>query len=463
MFYSKIEYMKQIFKERYIADKAFYKQVFNIALPITLQSLLSSSLEIIDSIMVAAIGMTTAVSNAGMFNYIYNYASYGLSAGTSLYGAQYYSSGDYTKLKKTFGFHFLFSLSFGIFWVILFYFFGEMVLTFYLNDAQVVALGMEYLAIMIYSLPLRGINMSFSTIYRCVGLNNYSLKVTTISGIANVLFNYILIFGKFGFPKMGIKGAALASIIAVVVSLVFYIFKAFESKVVFLGSPKEMFSFDKQFISNILKRSFPLIVNETIFGFGATLFAKAFGYYGKDAMNAYYVGNQINDIFQFAIWGYGSAACILLGYTLGKNEIEEAKKQCNYLHFITFVLGIVITIFIVLFSHPIIALFNVTDPYIYNLTQMILYVFAIKVMMRIFNYVNFAILRSGGESKLISLLDAGILWTVGIPLAFISVYVLKVNNIAIALLICQLEQLVRLLFGMKQVYSYRWANNLTKE
>ena len=223
-----------------------------------------------------------------------------------------------------------------------------------------------------------------------------------------------------------------------------------------------MFGLSLSFVRPVLERIFPLILNETAFGFGQTLFIKAFGYLGKEQMDAYYVGNQIFNLMTFIIYGYGNSVQILLGQKLGRGMIKEAREECDNHIGLAFVLSCILVSFLIIFAKPMVRLFALQDPAIEQLAVMIVRVFAVKASMRLYNFMIFCILRSGGDAKVIQFLDSGLEWLVGLPCAFLCVKVLGMTNIAVVLLITQLEQLIRLIFGMKRVRSYQWANDLTQ-
>ena len=179
-------------------------------------------------------------------------------------------------------------------------------------------------------------------------------------------------------------------------------------------------------------------------------------------MDAYYVGNQIYNLLTFVIYGYGNAVQILLGKRLGAGEIIEAQKESNYHIGLAGVISIFLVSFLLIFGKPMISLFGLESEISKTLAVGIVYVLALKASMRLYNYMIFCILRSGGDSKIITILDSGLQWAIGIPLAFISVNILNLTSITLVLLVTQTEQLIRVILGMIRVKSYRWANNLTK-
>ncbi len=452
--------MIQTLKEKYIAPKDFYIQTLKVTLPIALQNMLTGTMQIIDSIMVSWINMMTAVGTASQLDMLGGMINYGAIGGTAMFSAQFFGAKNYDKLKKSFGLSVMFGLGNGLLWLTIAILFGKDILGFYMDDVTTVNMAMKYLSVAMFSMPLNGLNFAFGSIYRCIQRQDVSLKVSVSAGLLNIFLNYVLIFGVWFFPELGVVGAAVATVIAHSFSITIYFIHAYITKQPFLGSAKEMFILDKQFITTIFKKTYPLIFNEAFFGFGMTMFIKAFGQLGTDSMEAYYVGNQINNMFQFVIYGYGAAVSVLLGSTLGQGKIEQARKDCDYFIGLSFFIALFMVTIMILFTKPMIALFDLQDPFIYQTAVWIVRVFSIRLSMRLFNFMIFSILRSGGDSKIITLLDCGIMWVIGIPLAFVSVNIFGIQNIAIVLLIVQAEQLIRMLIGLKRVGSGLWANNL---
>ncbi len=446
---------------KYIGPRHFYKKTSKVAIPLALQQMLSSAMGIIDSLMVSWIGHVSAVGTAAQIDLLCSMISYGAIGSTGIFSSQFFGANDERNLKRIFGLSIIIALINGFFWFTLAAFFGKYVLQFYMDDMAIVQNGLLYLKIAMFSYIPSCIQFAFSYMYRSIQKANITLRVAVFSMIINTVLNYILIFGVGPCPSLGVQGAALGTLIAQCITVLVYFIHAYKTKQPFIGSIKEMFQIKSDFVSPILKKIYPLIINEALFGIGSTLFVKAFGVLGKDSMDAYYVSNQITNIFLFIVYGYGNAITVLLGTTLGKGKIEEAIKESYYHAGLSFILAIVLVVGMIYFTNPMLSLFSLDTYFSYHLAVYMMYVQAIKISMRLFNFMIFSVLRAGGDSKIISLLDSGIMWTVGLPLAFFSVHVLHINNIALVFLIVQLEQLIRMLIGIRRFHSAQWAQNLT--
>jgi putative MATE family efflux protein len=378
-----------------------------------------------------------------------------------MFASQFYGARDKENLKRCLGLSLVLVISNAMFWILMATFFGRWILSFYMNDPVIVENGLKYLNISRWSLLFGAVSFAFSNMYRSTQQPGIALRISVFSGLCNVLFNWLLIYGIWIFPEMGVRGAALGTVLAQIISASTLISHSLLTKQEFMGTPAELFSLNRRFVSPIIRRILPLIVNESTFGIGQTLFIKAFGVLGKNQMDAYYAGNQIFNLMTFVIYGYGSSVQILLGSELGRGEIEQARKECDYHIGLATVLSACLVTVLLLFAGPMVSLFRL-EPEIARLAVLIVYVFAVKASMRLYNFMIFCILRAGGDSRVIALLDSGLEWLVGLPCAFFCVHVLHMESIALVLLITQLEQLVRLIFGMKRIRSYRWARDLTK-
>ena len=449
-------------KEKYFGDREFYRSTARIAVPFALQNMLMSCQSMIDTLMVTRIGMVSAVGTAAQIDTLSGMISYGCIGGIGMFAAQFYGAGDKRNLKRCTGFSLLMVLGNALLWFLVATFFGPQILRFYMNDSAVVEAGLQYLSISRFSFILGAFGFSFSNMFRSTQQPKVALFVSITASCVNVLFNWLLIFGVGPFPQMGVRGAALGTVIAQCVSAVLMVGYALYSRQDFVGSPKEMFDLDVAFVKPILERVWPLIVNESTFGLGQTLFIKAFGQLGKVQMDAYYVGNQIFNLLTFSIYGYGSAVQILLGARLGEGKIAEARRECDYHIGLAGILSAVLVLFLLVFARPLVAVFGLSDPSSEALAVSIVYVFAVKASMRLYNFMIFCVLRSGGDAKIIQFLDSGLEWLVGLPCAFLCVDLLHMQSIALVLLVTQLEQLVRLYFGMRRVKKYYWARDLTK-
>ncbi len=446
----------------YIGSKDFYKKVTSMAIPLGLQQLITSCMGIIDSLMVSWIGEVTAVGTAAQIETLCSSTSWALAAGIGIFTVQFFGAKDFKQLKKSFGLSMVIGLLCGLIWFLIALFFGKQIIGFYVQDSVVINHGLTYLSIVKYSYLFLAIEYAFNITYRSIQKPQIPLMIGISSILINIVTNYLLIFGYYGFPKLGIQGAAIGTCMAHGSAVLIHIIFAYHSKQLFIGKISEMFIYSAGFIKEVLNKTCSLLINELFFGFGSTLFIKAFGLLGISALEAYYVGAKISEVFYAFANGFSNAIESIIGVSLGANNINKAKEEGKYL--ITFAMFCAIGCFAFVFnaSELLVSLFQLSSNTVVKEADLIVKVFALKIALRFFVVIIFASLRAGGDLKALTLLDSGMMWGIGIPLAFISVYVLHVDSIALVFMICQLEQMMRVVLGMKRYSQGNWALNLTK-
>lgn len=447
--------------QRYLGPKSFYKKVIFIAVPLGLQQLVTSCMGIVDSLMVSWIGQVTAVGTAVQIETLCTSVSWACAAGVGIFSVQFFGADDLKNLKKSFGLSVILAIISGLFWLLLATFFGRQILSFYIQDQSVIENGLLYLSIAKFSYIPLALGFAFNIIYRNINQPKIPLIVGIIAMITNIIANYVLIFGLFGFPEMGIRGAALGTCLAHTLALIINFVFSYWTKQPFVGSLREMFSLNYQFVKPIMQKTQSIICNELFFGFGSTLFIKAFGALGTSSMDAYYVGAKISDVFYAFANGFSNAVAAIVGISLGAGEVDKAKREGDYLMSMAVVMSVGCMAFIYSASRLLVGIFDLSSLQVIEEAVLIVKVFALRIALRFFIVIVFSSLRAGGDSKVLMLLDSGLMWSVGIPLAFISVHVFQIQSIALVFLICQLEQVIRVYLGMKRYQTGQWAVNLT--
>lgn len=446
------------FLRRYIGDKSFYNRVSALALPCALSEVLISCRALISSIMVSSIGMVTAVGNATNIMFLHDYLLWGIEAGTALFAAQFFGAKQYKNMAKVQGISISMSLLNALFWNLAVLFFGRQLLLFYLNDIELSAYSLIYLRYVMISLFPMCITISFKSMYQAMHNTKFTFMESALYVFLNIFNNYLFVI-VFDF---GIRGAGIAILLTEIICCIFMVTYTLIKKPCFYCGIKEMFSFDFNFIKPILIKMIPIALNEILFGFGQSLFNKAYGMLGSESMEVIYIGSEVLALVLSIVWGYGAAVSIMVGSLLGNGRIEQAKEESRYHLSLSFVVGLVLWGLIVLFSPLILKLFSVSNIDVYNSCIRLLNVYGFKAFLRVFTYVMFCTLKAGGDSRVYNLLDAGIMYAVGIPIAFIGVY-MGIKDIILLVLLCQLEQVVRFFLTLKRYNSYKWANNLTTQ
>ena len=442
---------------QYIGDKNFYARVFRVALPIALSQLLIHCSSMIDSIMVSNIGKVTAVGNAYNIVNLFHYVMYGIEAGIALFAAQFFGAKQYDDMARCQGISILFQSINVVFWLLAIYLVGDKLLLFYLNDKTILTDSLKFLRVDCLSFIPLALARTYKSQFSSMHKTNVVFADAIIYLTTSTLFKYLCMF-KFDF---GIVGLGMGNIMSEIVCLVVILIYTYMTKPVFLLGFKKMFSFNFEYIRQVVSKTLPCIFNEILFGFGTSLFNKAYGMLGSASMEAVYISGEVLSMIQFAIWGYGDAVSILVGTQLGRKRFDEAKEESKYHLGLSFTLGLTICLVLFFASPSILNLYNITDINTYNCCISLLRVYGLKAFIRTFTYAMFCTLKAGGDSKMFNILDSGIMYTVGIPIAFGLVY-LGIDDIVLLVLLCQIEQVVRFFLTLKRYNSYKWINDLTK-
>lgn len=455
--------MKTGWKEKYIAPTSFYKKISGIALPMAAQQILNQGASFVDTIMVSHVGGVGAVAVATQLDSLLGTVSFGINSGINIYSAQFYGAKDWKSLKKCFGFQLLMNfLNFLIFFSLAVVG-GTAILGFYSDDAGIIAQGWEYMRIACCGYLFNSIINAFTFMYRAVHKTKVPMYIGFGINIINACLNYLLIFGKLGMPRMGVAGAALATVIANGCGAVGHIVYAFATRQPFLGSLRELTDWDLRFLTPIIRRMLPLIANEALFGFGSTMYVKAYGLLGSSALEIYKIANTVGSFFYIAVQGMNSAVGLVVGEQLGKRDLEGAKQSVRWLFPVSAVLAVLMAVLISIFARPLVALFGLSDPAVAAMAATMVRLFSIRIACRLFNVIFMSTIRAGGDSIFLMFLDCGVMWLVGVPLAFAGVRILGITSITALFTLIQVEQLVRMAIGFARYRQGKWCRNLTQE
>lgn len=432
-----------------------------IALPIAMQNLITSSLNLVDTVMIGALG-ENSISAVGLANQIYFLLMlflFGVNSGISIYIAQFWGKQDVKSIHKTLGFSilggFLLSLPFFIGSV----FFPKELMSIFTSDSSVIRDGVVYLQITGWSYLMMAFSFAFSIASRSVGEARLPMIASAIALTCNTVLNYLLIFGAFGFPKMGIAGAAVATVIARAIEL-FVIVGIIYTRDHVLRSPiKDLIQLNMDFIRPILRTVFPVVLNEGFWAVGMTLYAVAYARSGTEAYAAVQIAGTVERLFFIFSFGLGSACAVMIGNELGANRIEEAKTYAKRFLHLGMTSSIGIGLLMALIAVPATHLFNVA-PSIRWAASCILFVNAFTMILKMISTILIiGIFRGGGDTTFSFVLEMCCVYLIGVPMAFFGALVLKLP-IFIVVLMVALEELVKSIVGLYRVKSGVWAKNL---
>ncbi len=443
-------------------NQAFYKLLVTISIPIIIQNLISSSLNLVDNVMIGQLG-ETFIAGTGLANQIYFVMTlilFGGNSGISIYIAQYWGKKETDKIKSVLSIGLIFASGLSFLFFVGGFFFPTQILGFMSKDADVVFYGAQYMRIVSLSYVITSISFAFGFSARSVGHPKLPMKASIISLATNTLLNYILIFGHLGFEPMGIRGAAIATLIARIIEIIIILTGIYKSIPHLAVSLKDLFSIEGYLVKLVGKTALPVILNEGFWSLGMTAYALVYARIGTEAVSAVMITNTVNNLFMVVGFGLGNASSVMLGNTLGAGEIDKAIDYNKKFLSLSILLGIIVG-FAITFTAPFIvtSLYNLT-PASYEITITTLKILAFFMAFKFYNtIIIIGTLRSGGDTLFSMLLELTSVWLIGVPLALIGAFVLKLPVYLVVAMV-NLEEIVKMLMGLPRLLSNKWAKRL---
>lgn len=444
-------------------QKEFYQSIKKVAIPITIQCLLQSALSLIDQVMIGHLGSASiaGVGLAGKFSTLFSVTMNAIVTVAGILIAQYKGSKNKEGINTSFFSNLYFSLTVAIIFILLSFAIPRQIMGLYSEDQATIEQAAIYLRIMAVGFVPQTITLMLSALLRNMEAAQFATIASGVSVVSNTFFNYLFIFGVGIFPEMGVEGAALATSSARVIELAIIavlFYKMKDKKGIQL---KFVFKFEKGFIKKIGYILAPILLCEFLWSLGENIYAVIYGHIGTEACAAMTLTYPIQGIAIGALSGISSAAGIIVGESLGGGKYDKAYKQAKKLVKITVIGSIAIGIIVSALSGYYVKLYNVSDD-TRQVTIYILYAYSIVLCGKVINMVlGGGVLRSGGQTKYIMVIDMIGTWLVGVPLGYITAYVFKLP-IYYVYFILSMEEYVRVLLEVCVFKSKRWMKNLAE-
>jgi len=452
-----------------IGDKQFYRMVLLVAVPIMIQNGITNFVGLLDNIMVGQVG-TAQMSGVAIVNqlmFVYNLCIFGAISGAGIFGAQFYGSGNDQGLRDTFRFKVLVCILLLALGILIFLAFGESLIRLYINTdadpldaARTLASGKEYLQIMLVGfLPFTIAQMYASTL-RETGETFKPMQAGLLAVVINVILNYILIFGKFGFPVMGVQGAALATVISRFAEGAFVLIwtHCHPKQNRFVVGAYRSFRIPMHLVKQIIRKGMPLLVNEALWSVGVAVLMQCYSVRGLTVVAGLNISNTITNIFNVVFIAMGSAVAIIVGQLLGAGKLQEAKETAGKLIFFSVACCVVIGLVMALCSPFFPKLYNTTEE-VRSLAQKLILIAALYMPMHAFMHAAYFTLRSGGKTIITFIFDSFYMWMVSIPLAY-CLSRFTGMSILWMYLCCQMIDIFKCILGFVLVRKGAWLQNI---
>lgn len=450
--------------ELVLKDKDFYKKLTNIALPITLQNLIMSSVNMVDTLMITQLGDAN-IAAVGLANQVFFFFSlilFGVNSGSSIFVAQFWGKKDVKNIRRILGLALLICGTISIIFTIGALFVPELLMRIFTDEKDVVEIGVQYLRVIAISYLATAVSFTFNTALRSVGQAKVPMFVSMVALVINTVFNYFLIFGKFGFPEMGAAGAALATLIARVVEMILILYITYNTRNALAAKLHELIDISKDFVVKYFKTAAPVIINEFFWSLGTVMYSVAYARIGKEATSAVQIANTIQNIFLVLSRGMSNACAVMIGNEIGAGNKEKSIAYARTFIIIGPALGIILGVILFTSTPLIMTLFNNVSAQVYDYTTKILMVISITMSIKIINgLLVVGIFRSGGDTRFSMFLEMGSVWLVGVPMAFFGALVLKVPVYWVLALV-SLEEVVKVAIGIPRLLSNKWVRNVVE-
>ena len=439
--------------------RSLRKEIVRLALPIALQQFMTALVGACDAIMLGKLSQDamSAVSLATQVTFVFNLFMFAFMAGENMFVAQYYGKGDYTGISQVFSLVTKICECIAVVFLAGTLFFPEQLMRILTNEETLIVLGSEYLRVIGISYVFSGIAQTFLAIMKNCGAVNMSTLINGVMVILNIALNAVFIFGLSGFPKMGIKGAALATVLATVVQFLWsvgYVLCRIRAVKFSLRSC------EKKLFGRFWQKTVPLLINNLAWGIGFSMYSVIMGHLGTDAVAANGIANISKNLVVCFCLGLGNAGSIIVGNRLGADRLQEAKEVGETLTKTAIIAGIVSGLVLIALSPFITKMVDLT-PTARGYLQKMLLISSYYIAGKSVNCMTIGgIFAAGGDSKFGMLCDSVTLWCIIVPLGCICAFILKLP-VMVVYFVLNLDEIIKLPVVYKHYKKYKWIKNLT--
>ena len=444
--------------------KNFYKQVCLLIIPMALQNLINVGVQAADVFMLGRVGekVLSGASLAGQIQFIMTLILFGTTSGATVLTAQYWGKKDTRTIEKILGMGMLIGIGGALAFALAAELIPETLLRIYTNDPEVIAEGVKYLRIVALSYVIMAATQVYLYIMRSIERVVIATVVYGASLIVNIIVNAVLIFGLMGFPKMGIEGAAIGTLISRILGLMIVIWYAkFRNKVVRFHL-SDMWNIDKVLLKDFLFYATPVILNELVWGMGSSANTAVIGHLGSAAVAANSVVQVVRELSTVVVFGVSNATAIYLGKTIGERQYELAKAYGRRFAVLSVITGF-IAAGIILVSAPAVSRFMTLSPEAKSYLMFMFFVLSYFALCQAINTtLVVGVFRSGGDTRFGLRLDATTMWCCSILLGAIAAFVFRAS-VPVVYVLLMSDEVIKVPITVKRFLGYKWIKNVTRE
>lgn len=445
-------------------DKGFYVRVAKISIPVALQGLITTGVNMMDTVMVGAVGETqlSAVSLANQFITIFHIFCMGIGMGASVLVSRYYGMKDDSSLKKTITIMLRLVLIMATIFSVATILIPRPIMLIYTAEGGIIKFGIEYLKYSVISYYFLGLSLTCTIVLRNVGQVKIPLYTSIGAFFVNVGANYIFIFGKLGAPKMGVAGAAVGTLIARVFEFTVICGYMFLKDTEIRYRVADIFRPVGKLWREYVRISIPVLISDGILALGNNSVAMVIGRLGESFIAANAVTAVAQQLSSVMIQGFSQAGAIITGYTLGEGDRDKAQKQGYAFLGIGFVFGIVAAVIITIISVPLIMIYDLSPATSEIAKSLMLSISIIIVFQATNSIMTKGVLRGGGDTKMLMLTDNIFLWVASIPLGYLAGLVLHLPAFWIYFAL-KIDQVLKAVWCVIRLRNGKWIKKIRSE
>lgn len=429
--------------------ESFARQIALIAIPVALQSMLQSSFSIVDQLMIGQLGCVSidAIGLAGKFSSIFTVVVSAVGSVAGIFISQYIGSKRYEAEDQSFRKNLWISIAIAIFFMAISLFFAPQIMRLYIEDEETIVASAKYLRLISISFVPIAVATICSTLLRCIEKAYIALIASIVSVGMNTLLNFALIFGHFHAPKLGIKGAAIATVVSSFLNCIILIIGLWCTYQAKRGKREK----EETYLAVLL----PILVNEFLWSLGENVYAMIYGHTGKESLAAMTLSYPIQGLFIGALSGLAGAATVIVGKKLGAGKMDEAYRTSKKLLILSLAGSIILSIVLIISREYYVDLFQIGSD-VKRIGEKVLFAFACIAPVKVLNMVLAGgIIRSGGDTKTVMYIDIIGTWIIGIPLGLISAFLLKLPIYSVYFIL-SLEEVVRFVIALFVMRGRKW-------
>lgn len=458
--------------KKLVGDRAFYRKLFAIMTPVLIQNVITNFVSLLDNIMVGQVG-TEPMSGVAIVNqllFVFNLCIFGGLAGAGIFTAQFYGKSDDEGIRNTFRIKLYIAAGSVVLFLALFLSFGEQLIALFLHEGQenlnleaTLDYGREYLAVMLVQTVPFAMMQVYASTMRETGETLLPMKAGIIAVFVNLVFNYILIFGKLGAPAMGVVGAAIATVLARFVEcfIVMYWTHRHRDRCPYITGAYRSLKVPTVLVKQVIILGTPLLLNEILWFAGMTVLNQCYSLRGLEVVSAVNISTTVSNLFFCAFFSMGTTVSIIVGQLLGAGELEKAVDEDTKLIAFSVALCFAVGLVMAMLAPLIPQIYNTTDT-VKRLASALLLVSAAMMPVNAFTNSAYFTLRSGGKTVITFVFDCVFVWALSIPVAFILSRYTAMHILPMYIVVQALD-IIKCAIGYDLLKKRKWVKNLVAD